>query len=119
MKTIPALFTLFCIIVFASCDTPRYAYSPTAHNVPVFTQKGDTKAAAYYSNNGIYTSTDSEGNEYDRNIAQGFDIQGAAAVTNNIALQAGYYYRNETSTEDLGNNVDNNTVKYNRYLFEF
>jgi len=105
--------------LLASCDTPRYAYSPTAHNVPVFTEKGDTKAAAYYSNNGIYTSADGNGNEYERNIAQGLDVQGAVAVTNNIALQASYYYRNETSSLDAGINIENNSVKYNRYLFEF
>jgi hypothetical protein len=120
MKITLAILSLIFIIVFASCNTPRYAYSPTAHNVPVFTKQGDTKVASYYSNNGIYTSTDDNGNEYDRNVAQGFDIQGAAAVTNNIALQAAYYYRNENSNQNSNNgNFETNSVKYNRYLFEF
>ncbi len=120
MKTISVIFSFVFIVVFASCDTPRYAYSPTAHNVPVFTKKGDSKVAAYYSNNGIYSSTDEDGNEYDRNVAQGIDLQGAVAVSNNIAVQAGYFNRSETSNQSSSNNnVDKATIKYKRNLFEF
>lgn len=120
MKTVLSILTFVFIVVFTSCDTPRYAYSPTAHNVPVFTKKGDTKVAAYYSNNGASSSSDNDGNEYDKNSAQGLDVQGAVAVTNNIAVQAEYFHRSETSNQNSGsNNVENATIKYKRNLFEF
>lgn len=120
MKTVFVILSFVLIIVFASCDTPRYAYSPTAHNVPVFTKQGDSKVAAYYSNNGIYSSTDEDGNQYDRNISQGLDVQGAVAATNNIAVQAGYYNRSETSNQNASFSSDNKaSIKYKRNLFEF
>ncbi len=120
MKTILAIFSFAFIIVFTGCDTPRYAYSPTAHNVPVFTKQGDSKVAAYYSNNGIYSSTDEDGNEYDRNTAQGVDLQGAVAVTNNIAIQAAYFNRSEKANQNSSSLTgDKSNVKYKRNLFEF
>jgi hypothetical protein len=118
MKTVLAIFCV--VIAFTSCDTPRYAYSPTAHNVPVFTKQGDSKLAAYYSNNGSSSATDNDGNEYDKNSAQGADLQGAVAVTNNIAVQANYYFRSEkANSNSTGNNYEKSSVKYNRNLFEF
>lgn len=120
MKTVLVILSFVFIIVFASCDTPRYAYSPTAHNVPVFTKQGDSKVAAYYSNNGVYSSTDEDGNEYDRNVSQGFDVQGAVAASNNIAVQAGYYNRSETANQNSGFSGDSKAaIKYKRNLFEF
>jgi hypothetical protein len=117
MKT---LLAIFCVaIVATSCNTPRYAYSPTAHNVPVFTKKGDSKLAAYYSANGASGTSDGNGNEYDKNTAQGADLQGAIAVTNNIAVQANYYFRSEkTITNSSSNSFENSLVKYKRNLFE-
>ena len=42
-KSVPRLIVVSIIIIGASCNTPRYIYSPAAHNVPVLTKKGDTK----------------------------------------------------------------------------
>jgi hypothetical protein len=106
-------------MVFASCDTPRYAYSPTAHNVPLFTKKGDSKLAAYYSNNGVSSNSDDNGNEYDRNTAHGLDAQGAIALSNNIAVSASYYYRSEKANQDNNGNNESTNIKYKRNLFEF
>ncbi|MEO6670704.1 MAG: hypothetical protein ABIN36_14575 [Ferruginibacter sp.] len=118
MKTVLAVLCI--VIAFTSCDTPRYAYSPTAHNVPIFTKQGDSKLAAYYSNNGASSATDEDGNEYEKNSAQGVDLQGAVAVTNNIAVQANYYLRSEkANSNSTGNNYQKSSVKYNRNLFEF
>ena len=50
------LLAIITVISLASCDTPRYAYSPTAHNVPVLVKQGDAVKVkqlrckiAYYS----------------------------------------------------------------------
>ncbi|MFT3910013.1 MAG: hypothetical protein QM737_11340 [Ferruginibacter sp.] len=120
MKTVLVILSFVFIIVFASCDTPRYAYSPTAHNVPIFTKQGDSKIAAYYSTNGASSYSDDNGNEYDKATAHGADVQGAIAVTNNIALQGSYYIRSEGSTSNSNySNFDNSTIKYKRNMFEF
>lgn len=119
MKTVLAVISL--IIVFASCNTPRYAYSPTAHNVPILTRQGDSKLAANYSNNITSTATDDDDNQYEKSVSHGFDLQGAVAVTNNIALQANYFYRSEktTSTSSSYSDFARSSVKYQRRLFEF
>ena len=118
MKTILVLFSL--VVVFTSCETSRYAYSPTAHNVPILTKQGDSKVAANYSTNGIVSESDNTSDQYERNISYGFDMQGALAVTNHIALQANYFYRNEkTHSNSDYYNFSNSSVKYQRNMFEF
>lgn len=115
-------FVIFSfIIVFTSCNTSRYAYSPSAHNVPILTKQGDSKLAADYSTNGTSGQTGNDnGNHYSKNTSQGFDLQGAVAVTNNIALQASYFYRSEkTNTTSDYYNFNHSTIKYKRNLFEF
>ncbi|MEO8771708.1 MAG: hypothetical protein ABI402_16550 [Ferruginibacter sp.] len=117
MKTILAVFSI--VIVFTNCSNPRYAYSPTAHNVPILAKKGDSKAAVYYSNNGASGSSDGNGNQYNKNSAQGADLQGAYAITNNIAVQANYYLRSEKTNSTNGSyNFENSLIKYKRNLFE-
>ncbi|MEO7523679.1 MAG: hypothetical protein ABIT58_06265 [Ferruginibacter sp.] len=113
-------FAVLCIVIaFTSCYTPRYAYSPSAHNVPIFTKQGDSKLGAYYSNNGPSDNANDNGNKYDKNYAQGADLQGAIAVTNNIAVQANYFYRSEkTTSAESSNSFANSLVKYKRSLFE-
>ncbi|MBC7535094.1 MAG: hypothetical protein H7258_05315 [Ferruginibacter sp.] len=116
MKTILAILSF--VIVFTSCDTPRYAHSPTAHNVPILTKKGDSKVAGYYSNNGLSATTDGA-NGYDKNISHGTDLQGAVAVTNHIGLQANYFYRSEKLNSNFGDfNFDSSRIRYKRNMFE-
>ncbi|MEI9958043.1 MAG: hypothetical protein WDM90_17465 [Ferruginibacter sp.] len=45
------LLCIACCLLLFSCYTPRYVYSPSAHNVPVLLKKGDSKIAANYSAN--------------------------------------------------------------------
>ena len=117
MKTILAILSF--IIVFTSCGTPRYAHSPTAHNVPILTKQGDSKIAANYSNNGVESSTDGN-DDYEKNISHGFDLQGAVAVTNHIALQASYFYRREKKNSNFGDfGFDSSRIRYKRNMFEF
>lgn len=110
------LFFLAVVAVFfASCDTPRYAYSPSAHNVPLLAKQGDSKISANYSTNADMQESD---NNYTRNRSNGYDLQGAVAVTDHIAVQGSYFSRREKS---YGNsyNADTATVRYKRSLFEF
>ena len=117
MKT--CFLILLAAIIFTSCDTPRYAYSPTAHNVPLLTKKGDSKVAAAYSTNGVSSNTDNTGNEYTKNTSQGFDVQGAVALTNNIAIQGSYYYRGEKTNTTWSNGFFNSSsIRYRRNMAE-
>lgn len=106
---IKILFASVIVLLFTSCAS-RYMYSPSAHNVPVFTQQGDSKIAASYSVNG--------GNE--DNSGKGLDVQGAYAITKHVAVQAGYSVRNEKTVDsNLSSSYFNySTVKYKRQMFE-
>ncbi|MEO6490654.1 MAG: hypothetical protein ABIO04_11995 [Ferruginibacter sp.] len=104
------------IIFFASCDTPRYAYSPSAHNVPVLTKQGDSKVAANYSTNADIQESN---NQYSRNRSNGYDLQGAVAVTDHIAVQASYFSRKETSYGNSNFNSDSSVVRYKRNMIDF
>ncbi len=102
-----------CIIAIAtSCKTPRYAYSPSATNVPVLTKKGDSKIGAVYSTNAAGNQGQDGGSNDKR--SRGFDLQGAVAITDYFAIQASHAYRWE-STE---NTTDTVTIKYKRSLTE-
>lgn len=102
-----------CIIFFAgSCNTPRYIYSPSAHNVPVLTQKGDSKIGAVYSTN-LTGQEERDGAKID-NRSRGFDLHGAVAISDNWAIQANHFYRWEKST----GGPDTITLKYQRNLTE-
>lgn len=66
---------LFICTSFTYC-TPRY-YSPNAHNVPLFTKKGETAIR-------IVTGGGDD-------VNNAVDVQGAVALTNNIGLMINYY----------------------------
>src|SRR4051812_28979282 len=90
------LLIVLSAVCIASCSTQRYVYTPSAHNVPVLTKKGDSKLSASYSTNLDFGNSDyASDNQYDRNSSNGVDLQGALAITNNLAIQASYYYRKE------------------------
>ena len=110
----------FCLLTFAflivavtSCYTPRYVYSPAAHNVPIFEKKGDSKLAFNYSAN---FSTQSAIEDH---ASTGIDLQGAYAISNKFALQVNYYQRREKNGGDFSAlNLDSNIIKYTRHLTE-
>ena len=101
------------MISFSSCYTPRYAYTPSAHNVPMITEKGDGKIGASYSTS---ISGDRVINDEDvNNNVNGVDIQGAYAISNHWALQASHMQRWERTNTDY----DSSRVKYHKQLSEF
>jgi hypothetical protein len=112
MKISQILIFFACCIAFISCYTPRYLYSPTAHNVPVFTQKGDNKLACYYSTNAVVSSSN------DNSQSDGIDIQGAYAITKEFSIEAAYAYRKDRNG-GVNNSLDSVDINYKRNLTEF
>lgn len=106
------------VFVFSACYTPRFANSPTAHNVPVMVDKNDSKLSFNYSTN---ADTRSTGDKYSRNKSNGFDIQGAYAITKSIAVQGSYFSRNERTQGDGVEDefFDSSVINYKRNLVEF
>mgnify|MGYP000526442870 CR=1 FL=1 len=118
MKRVFYLFNfIFLLTGLYSCYTPRYVYSPSAINVPVFTKKGDSKLAANYSFN-------LAGNTVNDSVpvkakAHGYDLQAAWAFTNHWAVQANYSNRTERNTGDFTVFLrDSTVINYNRDLTE-
>ncbi len=109
---LPIVIFISLTIIAASCNTPRYIYSPSAHNVPVLTQKGDSKIGAVYSTNAVGQET-KDGVKID-NRSRGYDLQGAVAITNNFAIQANHAYR----WEKTAGGPDSTTLEYKRNLTE-
>lgn len=112
MKTVIALILLLCLF---SCTSPRYMYSPSAQNIPVFKQAGDSKAGIYYSDNlpGERTIDGTMLKEH----SSGMDVHAAYAITNSVALQFNYFSRDERQ-EERGWYGDSGRLDYSRSLFE-
>jgi hypothetical protein len=105
------------LIIASSCYTPRYVYSPSAHNVPQFERKGDSKVAGYYSS--IIGNRNSAGSRVNVNRSSGLDLQGAYAITDHWAVQSSYYLRNEKNDGDYSIfNLDSTVITYKRSLIE-
>jgi hypothetical protein len=108
----PVLLIISLVILLLSCNTPRHAYSPAAHNVPVLTKKGDSKLGAVYSTNAVGPETIADVKIDTRR--RGFDLQGAVAVTDNFAIQASHFYR----WEKTAGGPDSITIRYKRNITE-
>ncbi|MCY7290965.1 MAG: hypothetical protein LH615_02175 [Ferruginibacter sp.] len=106
------LLVISILFILASCNTPRYIYSPSAHNVPVLTKKGDSKIGAAYSTNAV--GQEKKNSVEIDNRSRGYDLQGAVAITNNFAIQAGHAYR----WEKTEGGPDSVIIKYKRNLTE-
>jgi hypothetical protein len=117
MKRWSALLALFFCLVLFSCYTPRYVYSPAAHNVTVFTKKGDSKLAFNYSVNPVDNTV--KDSVPVRAKARGYDLQAAYAVTKHWAVEASYYHRTERNAGDFDSNIlDSVVINYKRTLTE-
>jgi hypothetical protein len=110
------LLTALCQLL-SSCYTPRYVYSPSAHNVPVLVKKGDNKVAVNYSFG--FASLVKKTNVATQAKASGIDIQTAYAFSNKWAGQFNYMYRGERNAGDFdSNSIDSTVIKYKRNLTE-
>lgn len=111
MRNACNLILLTATILFISCNTPRYIYSPSPPNNPYFSEKGESKLSAYYSSGGDDNTITGERNN-------GFDIQGAYAISSNWALITGYFNRKERDVYSYGkyNFFDSSNIAYKRAL---
>lgn len=101
----------------ASCYTPRYVYSPSAHNVPAFTEKNESKLGAYYSSN--LTQKSIRNNQRKINKGAGLDVQGAYAISKRFAVQASYFNRTEQNEGSFSFFIrDSAAIRYRRNLTE-
>lgn len=104
---------LMMLFTLASCYSPRYVYSPAAVNVPVFTKKGDSKIAAWYSNSTF------GGNDVKQLYNYGFDVQAAYAISSHWLLMVNQTNRYEKTASNFTSfNLDSSTIRYKRYLTE-
>lgn len=103
--------------MISSCYSPRYVYSPSAHNVPILIKKNDVKIGINYSNN-ILGTREKNGQKIKQH-AFGYDAQAAWAVTKKWAVQAGYYSRKERNDGSfLFSGGDSVVLHYKRKLWE-
>jgi hypothetical protein len=106
-----------CCLLLTACYSPRYVYSPTAHNVPVLIKKGDSKLAFNYSFNP--TASTVKENVPTKGKARGFDVQGAYAISKNWAMQLNYFNRTERNAGDFDAGArDSVVINYKRNLVE-
>lgn len=110
-RSVPFILFLIPVIFFSACQ-PRYAYSPSAHNVPVITKKGDGKIGGVYSTN--INGEESLDDERIYSNSNGIDLQGAYALSDNWAIQASHFQRWERTT----GGPDSVSIKYRRNLTE-
>ncbi len=104
------------IILFSSCVTRRYIYAPSAPNIAYFHQKGDSKIAGFYSGSGGGRGTINSQEHYKH--SDGFDVQGAYAISDHWALTGAYFYRSERDVEVAGTIFGTSDVSYKRNLAE-
>ena len=104
-------------LLFISCYTPRYMYSPAAQNIPLLVKKGDSKLSAAIATN--FSKKYTSNNTINETKNRGFDVQGAYAITNQFALAANYYNRNESNSgsKSVGR-LDSANIRYKRQLTE-
>ncbi|MEO6405917.1 MAG: hypothetical protein ABIY51_04755 [Ferruginibacter sp.] len=107
------LLLVVAISFFSSCNSPRYIYAASPPNNPNFSEKGQSKLAAYYSSVLGHSSTEK--------LAAGLDLHGAFAISDHWAVISSYYQRTEKDvfTEvDFNDPFKNSVVKYKRNSVE-
>lgn len=81
---------LLSVIFFYSCTAPRFVHTPTALNNPFFSERNDSKLAAYISG-----GSHSGDGQPASNRVTGADFMGAYAISNHFALTGSLHTRNE------------------------
>ncbi|MES1218029.1 MAG: hypothetical protein ABUT20_21155 [Bacteroidota bacterium] len=106
------LYHISVVVFLASCHTPRYVYAPSPPDIPYFKEKNDSKISGYYS------IGNDQGNGEKNN---GYDIQGAYAITDHWAMTFDQYYRKERDIYNFSEYslFDTSTVNYSRNITSF
>ena len=113
MKNTLTIFAIIIIIAASSCVSRRYIYSASPPNNPYFSKKGQSQLTGYYSS--------SNSNNLSAEFADGFDLQGAYAVSDHWAITAGYFSRKEKDVYNYytyNSSFDSSVVIYKRNLVD-
>lgn len=115
MNRQPLLLLLLLSLFAVSCSVPRYIYAPSIPVTPFFEEKGEASLSGNYATPGQGDSQKSSGN--------GFDLQGAYAITSKLAITANFSQRREKEAysymEDrLYDIFDSSVINYRRRMFE-
>ncbi len=111
------VFLAAAVLWLCSCYTPRYVYSPAAHNVPLLVNKGDSKLAMNYFFN--FADNTVKENVSVKGRARGYDVQGAYAFTKHWSGMVNYFNRKERNAGDFDNNLrDSTVINYKRSMVE-
>lgn len=107
-----SLFLL--VLAFISCNQPRYIYNQHARNVHFFHDKGQARIAADLVTGPSRNTGSGEGS-----YNQGYDFQGAYALSGQFALTGSYFSRREKDLIQVVNtNVATSDVRYKRSGWE-
>jgi hypothetical protein len=120
MKNSLLFLLVIIVVIFTSCRTQRYVYSPSAQNIPYFKEKGDSKISVFYSegDNGL-SNTNQQLVVPEKKKNNGFDIQAAYALTNHWAVMFNYYQRRELDFYNHYANIfDTSYISYKRFIAE-
>lgn len=109
-----ALAIIITICACSACNTERYIYTPSIPNNPYFREKGESKLAAYYSSGG-------DDNPRTGHKNNGFDLQGAYALSKNWAITTSFFSRQESDiyTSSHYNFFDSSYINYKRHITDF
>ena len=109
------LFIFFIVLLFSSCYSPRYVYSPVTQDIPMVSKKNDLKVAAFIA--GGLSGYRNKGSQNAYNL--GMDLHAAYAFSNHFAAMLNQYNRWERNGSN--NDVfagDSIVIKYKRGLTE-
>ncbi len=111
----PYLFVM--VLVFSSCYSPRYVYSPSTQNIPQINKKGDVILGGYFASGGG-SSRHSYPHVHAYNL--GMDLHSAYAMSDHFAVIINKYNRWEKNDGANDFNLgDSSIIKYHRGLTEF
>jgi len=115
MNRQPLLLLLLLSLIAVSCSVPRYIYAPSIPVTPFFEEKGEAKLSGNYASPGQGDSEKSSGN--------GFDLQGAYAITPELSVTASFSQRREKEAYSyiqggMYDIFDSSVINYRRRMFE-
>ncbi len=118
LNRLPVWLCCICMaaLLLTGCYTPRYVYSPSAHNVPLLTKKGDSKLGINYSSNLPGTKTIDD--QVFRGRSNGLDFHSAYAINKKFALQVNHFSRAEKNGGNYSTTLDSAVIRYHRRLTE-
>lgn len=116
LRGVGTLLLIVHCFFYSSCYTPRYVYSPSAHNVPLFAKKGDSKMGINYSSN--LPGSKTINNQVFRGKSSGFDLHGAYAFHKKFAVQVNHFSRAEQNGGNYSTTRDSAIIRYRRKLTE-